>query len=60
MPSFLSLDFMSLIASISYIPGTVSLMSCAPASCILLHCSTVASMSDVCVLHIVCTTIGCP
>ena len=58
MPSALSLDLISRRSSTSFIPGTVSLMSCAPALYSLRHCSTLAWISDVCVLHIVWTTIG--
>ena len=40
--------------------GTVMRMSWEPAAASSLHWATVASMSDVWVLHIVCTTMGWP
>ena len=58
MPLSLSLFRISARASTSFIAGTVSLIISAPASYILIHWATDASISDVWVLHMVCTTIG--
>ena len=59
-PSARSLDLISANARTSAKVGTVSLIRPAPAAASRLHWLTEASISDVCVLHIVCTTMGCP
>ena len=57
-PASLSLRCISRMLSTSLSPGTVMRTSCAPASASLRHWATVASMSEVWVSHIDCTTIG--
>ena len=58
IPSERRMDLISFSDSTCARDGTVSLINCAPAAASLRHCAADASTSDVCVLHIVCTTIG--